>query len=175
MAKICKQLLLAFGVVLFVCLNSNLAHASTKLTNTMSQFDYVYLLKNKGRDNYTGIGMTKDKSTGIFYLYNAGSSADYGSGPSMTLRVNANGKPLLNAPDYADVFGIVTKDGGNGDDINFLVDMYTGVYYIATKYGALTLRVDKDGKPYVNEKFKLSQQRMKQVHDNLVKEDLKRR
>lgn len=175
MVKICKQLLLTFGVVLFVCLSSNLVHASTKLTNTMSQFNYVYLLKNKGRDNYTGISMTKDKTTGIFYLYNAGLSANYGVGPSMTLRVNANGKPLLNAPYYADVFGIVTKDGGNGDDISFLVDMYTGVYYIATKDGALTLRVNKDGKPYANKKFKLSTQRMKQVHNNLVKEDLKRR
>lgn len=119
--------------------------------------------------------MTKDKATGISYLYNAGSTVTYGSAPSMTLRVNTSGKPLLNAPDYADVFGIVTKDSGNGDDISFVVDMYTGVYYIATKDGALTLRVNKDGKPYVNKKFKLSQQRMKQVHDNLFKEDLKRR
>lgn len=57
---------------------------------------------------------------------------------------------MANAPDYADVFGIVTKNGENGDKINLLVDMYTGVYYIATEDGALTLRVNKDGKPYVN-------------------------
>ena len=175
MLKVCKQLLLTFGAIFIVCLSGNLAYASVKLTNTMSQFNNVYLLTNKGRDNYTGISVTKDKTTGICYLYNVGSTADYGSGPSMILRVNANGKPLSNAPDYADVFGIVTKDGGNGDDISFVVDMYTGVYYIATKDGALTLRVNKDGKPYVNKKFKLSRQRMKQVHNNLVKEDLKRR
>lgn len=73
------------------------------------------------------------------------------------------------------MFGTVTKNGENGDEINFLVDMYTGVYYISTEDGALTLRVNKDGKPYVNKKFKLSRQRMKQVYNNLVKEDLKRR
>lgn len=72
------------------------------------------------------------------------------------------------------MFGTVTKNGENGDKINLLVDMYTGVYYIATEDGALTSRVNKDGKPYVNKKFKLSRQRMKQVYNNLVKEDLKR-
>lgn len=45
--KICKQLLLTFGAIFIVCLSGNLVHASAKLTNTMSQFDYVYLLKNK--------------------------------------------------------------------------------------------------------------------------------
>lgn len=172
--KICKQLLLTFGVILFVCLSSNLVYASAKLINTMSQFNNVYLLKNKGRD-YSPVALSRDKATGIDYLYNGAAAGDYGSGPSMTLRVNANGKPLVNAPDYADVFGIVTKNGENGDKINLLVDMYTGVYYIATEDGALTLRVNKDGKPYVNKKFKLSRQRMKQVHDSLLKEDLKRR
>lgn len=175
MVKIYKQLLLTFGAIFFACLSGNLAHASTKLTNTMSQFNNVYLLTNKGRD-YSPVALSRDKVTGIDYLYNGAAAGDYGSsGPSMTLRVNANGKPLVNAPDYADVFGIVTKNGENGDDISFLVDMYTGVYYIATQDGAITLRVNKDGKPYVNKKFKLSQQRMKQVYDNLVKEDLKRR
>ena len=140
----------------------------------MSQFNNVYLLTNKGRD-YSSVALSRDKTTGVDYLYNGAAAGDYGSGPSMTLRVNANGKPLVNAPDYADVFGIVTKNGGNGDEISLLVDMYTGVYYIATEDGALTLRVNKDGKPYVNKKFKLSRQRMKQVHDNLFKEDLKRR
>lgn len=140
----------------------------------MSQFNNVYLLTNQGRD-YSSVALSRDKATGVDYLYNGVAAGDYGSGPSMTLRVNTNGKPLVNTPDYADVFGIVTKDGGNGDDINFVVDMYTGVYYIATKDGALTLRVNKDGKPYVNKKFELSRQRMKQVHNNLVKEDLKRR
>lgn len=172
--KICKQLLLTFGAIFLICLSSNLAHASTKLTNTMSQFNNVYLLTNKGRD-YSPVALSRDKVTGIDYLYNGAAAGDYGSGPSITLRVNTNGKPLVNAPDYADVFGIVTKNGENGDKINLLVDMYTGVYYIATEDGALTLRVNKDGKPYVNKKFKLSRQRMKQVHDNLFKEDLKRR
>ena len=172
--KIYEQLLLTFGAIFFVCLSGNLAHASAKLTNTMSQFNNVYLLKNKGRD-YRPVALSRDKATGVDYLYNGVAFGDYGSGPSMTLRVNANGESLVNAPDYADVFGTVTKNGENGDKINLLVDMYTGVYYIATEDGALTLRVNKDGKPYVTKKFKLSRQRMKQVHDNLVKEDLKRR
>lgn len=161
--------LTGFGIVSV----SDIVHASSGPINPMTSLKSVYVFNRDGKA-VNNLMMAKDKETGVMYLHEHGNNnAINANGVTWQVRYNSNGKPLVNAPKYADVFEI-TKPTAEGDYVNGLdtiIDLYTGVSYVNDGAGGLTVLVDQNGKPKVNKKYKLSSRQLKRVRVKLAKED----
>ena len=163
-------ILTGFGVVGV----SDIVHASSGPTNPMMSLKSVYVFNRDGKDHGNYLMVAKDKETGVMYLHEYGNNpAVKVSGVTWQVRYNSNGKPLVNAPKYADVFACTnsTSEGNYVNGLDTIVDLYTGVSYVNDGTGGLTVLVDQNGKPKVNKKYKLSSQQLKRVRAKLAKEN----
>ena len=162
-------ILTVFGVVGV----SDIVHASSGPTNPMTSLKSVYVFNRDGK-LVNHLTMAKDKETGVMYLHEQeNNTAVNANGVIWQVRYDSNGKPLVNAPKYTDVFAI-TKPTAEGDYVNGLdtiMDLYTGVSYVNDGTGGLTVLVDQNGKPKVNKKCKLSAQQFKRVRVKLAREN----
>lgn len=163
-------ILTGFGVVSV----SDIVHASSGPTNPMTSLKAVYVFNRDGKDRGNYLMMAKDKETGVMYLHDFGDgSSRFANGTNFQVRYGSSGKPLVNAPKYADVFACTnsTSKGDFDSGLTILVDLYTGVSYLDDSEGGLTVLVDQNGKPKVNKKYKLSSRQLKRVRAKLAKED----